>query len=217
MNVYTPITREDRLHAIMHTNPIYGQRILLFIAKNPEFSCIAHLFPLTDKMLCFNKSTDPKCVFEFLLYYVAEAGVNANYGIQQWLLIKDHIRANHDNPFCGLYDLALQPKKVQVYKNIAAYLLNNNIAPYSLTLDGVLDMKKNVKGVGDGCATFMCMIYDTTKVTLPDYSEIGFKKGFQKFYKLDHRPTKKEVMDKAKGWSDVYLVNVLMQQVFRYM
>ncbi len=216
--MYTPLSFNDRINAIYETNPEYGERIMVFLDKNPEFSSIARLFPLSDKMTCFTKESDPTTCFEFLLYYIAEAGVNAKYGHAQWLLIKDHIRAHDTKPFDGLFTLKLQPKKVQVYKDIETYLSANFIGnPYKLTLNDVEKMQKEIKGIGDGCLTFLYTIYDTSRVYLPDYSEIGFKKGFQKFYNLPKMPTKKQVMDKSKNWSDIHLVNELLHQVYNYM
>jgi len=204
-----PLSFQDRLEVIFSTNPTYGCRIIDFISKNPEFESIAYLFPLTDKLICFNKDTDPKCMFEFLLYYIAEAGVNANYGHQQYLIIRQN--------FNNLNLSNIQPKKKQVYIDINNYLLKRNIKPNELKLEDIVDLKNNVKGVGDGCLTFLYTIYDTDKVTLPNYSDIGFKKGYQKFYKLDYRPTKAEIIKKSKGWTDVHLVNVLMQQCYTYL
>lgn len=214
-------TYEERLSYLYYVNPSYASKILNLMDNNPEFLSIGHLIALTEYPVNFNfsekhNSDAPANVFEFLMYYIAEAGVNANYGHQQWLKIKNYIRLHKDNPLDHLTDIDLQPKKKQVYIDLNLTCLKYNIKPYHLTLNNIITFKSEIKGIGDGCITFLQSLYSEDE-PLPNYSDIGFKKGFMKFYKMDKKPTKKQVFEKSKNWSDVRIVNMLMMQCYHYL
>ena len=215
--IISPVTYEERISWLLLTNYKYAEEIINFVEKNPEFLRVGHLISLTEKSVGFDDPKMPQCVFEMLIYYIAESGVNANYGFKQWLLIKDYIRENLSDPLTLLCDnVKIQPKKQQVYIDINSYLNDNDITPYDLTLSTVVKMQKDIKGIGDGCITFINTMYEGD-ITLPDYSDIGFKKGFQKFYQLDKRPTKKQIFEKTNGWSDIKIGNMFMVQCYHYL
>lgn len=226
--IVAPKTYEERLSYLFHVNPDYASEILELMIHNPEFLSIGHLIPLTERPVNFNLNKNepynvnaPANVFEFLLYYIAEAGVNANYGNQQWNKIRDYIRLHKADPLTNLVSsVDLQPKKQQVYNDLNKILIKHNINPYDLTLTQVISFKKEVKGIGDGCITFLQSLYATkftNETTLPNYSDIGFQKGFMKFYKMDKKPTKKQVFEKSKDWSNIRVVNALMMQCYHYL
>src|SRR6266516_4060530 len=124
--IISPITFEERVTYLLCTNYKYGVEILDFMEHNPEFKKIGHLISLTEKSVGFDKPHMPQNVFEMLIYYIAESGVNANYGMKQWLSIKDYIRLNKIDPLTDLTNnVKIQPKKQQVYKDINLYLNNN--------------------------------------------------------------------------------------------
>lgn len=219
-----PKTYEERLSYLFHVNPSYAGEILELMTHNPEFLSIGHLISLTERPVHFNLNKNepyninaPANVFEFLLYYIAEAGVNANYGNKQWIKIREYIRVNKNDPLTNLVSsVDLQLKKQQIYKDLNIVLLKYNINPYDLTLDQVITIKNEVKGIGDGCITFLQSLY-ASETTLPNYSDIGFQKGFMKFYKMDKRPTKKQVFEKSKTWHNIRIVNSLMMQCYHYL
>ena len=217
----SPKSYEERLSYLFHVNPSYAGEILELMTHNPEFLSIGHLIALTERPVHFNLNKNevynkeaPANVFEFLMYYIAEAGVNARYGHAQWIKIRDYIRLHRENPFP--LNLELQPKKQQVYKDIHQACLIHYIKPYELTINHVILFQKQIKGIGDGCITFLQSLY-LDDVTLPNYSDIGFKKGFMKFYKMDKQPTKKQVFEKSKDWSNMKIVNMLMMQCYHYL
>lgn len=215
--IFSPVTYEERITWLLCTNYKYATEIIDFMEHNPEFLKVGHLISLTEKSVGFDKPEMPKCIFETLIYYIAEAGVNANYGYKQWSIIKDYIREHQDDPLTNLLDnVNIQPKKRQIYTDINVYLNKNNIKHYNLTLNVVIKMQNNIKGIGDGCITFLSEMFDG-KVMLPNYSDIGFKKGFQKFYNLKKRPTKKEIFEKTKDWSNIKIGNMMMLQCYHYL
>lgn len=214
----SPVTYEDRISYLLYTNYKYATEIIDFMGQNPEFLKIGHLISLTEKCVGYDDPEMPQNVFEMLIYYIANAGVNANYSHQQWIMIKDYIRSHQLDPLTNLLTAVnkIQPKKQQIYTDINIYLIQNNINHYDLTLENVITMQHKIKGIGDGCITHINMRFDG-EITLPDYSDIGFKKGFQKFYKLDKRPTKKQIFEKTKDWSNVKIGNMMMSQCYHYL
>ena len=222
--IITPRTYEGRLTYLFETNYNYASEILQCMENNPEFIKIGHLIALTEYPVHFNLNKNepynpdaPTNVFEFLLYYIAEAGVKASYGHAQWVKIKNYIRVN-TNPLANLTkEVDLQVKKQQVYIDLNNILLKYNIIPNDLTLDQVIKIQPEIKGIGDGCITFLKSLYAPSTTTLPNYSDIGFKKGFQKFYSLNKQPTKKQVFDKSKNWTHIHIINMLMMQCYHYL
>lgn len=215
--IISPVTYEERISWLLYTNYNYANEILNFMEHNSEFLKIGHLISLTEKSVGFDNPEMPQGVFEMLIYYIAEAGVNANYGYKQWIMIKDYIRSHQNNPLTDLSNnIKIQPKKHQVYKDINIYLNKNNIKHYDLTLQYAVVMQNNIKGIGDGCITFLQTMFNG-KVTIPNYSDIGFKKGFQKFYELNNQPTKKQIFEKTKNWSNIKIGNMMMQQCYHYL
>jgi hypothetical protein len=213
-----PISYEERLTVIMEINLKYGIEILEFMNNNPEFLVIGHLISLTEYPVNYNKNKHepynpdtPFGVFEHLVYYIANAGVNANYSNKQWGILRNYIRT-HKNLTNINYD-NIQPKKVKVYRDLCQLI---DKEPYDLTIDEALKICEKLKGVGDGCITHLQLFFDKP-ITLPNYSDIGFQKGFMKFYKLDKRPTKKQVFEVTKTWSNIKIGNSLMMQAYHYL
>lgn len=221
--IISPITYEERLSYLYHVNPSYASEILQCMEHNPEFLRIGHLIALTQYPVHFNLNPGekyypdaPSNVFEFLMYYIAEAGVRATYGHEQWIRIKNYIRLHKADPLTNLVkDVPLQLKKQAVYNDLNLLCLTYNIKPYDLTLENIIKFQKELKGIGDGCITFLQSLYKPSNVTLPNYSDIGFKKGFMKFY--NKKPTKKQIFDKSKTWTNMNIVNMLMMQCYHYL
>jgi hypothetical protein len=220
--IIIPITYEERLTVIMELNPTYAIEIVMFMETNPEFLQISHLISLTELPIGFNlnsnepyRSDAPEGVFEHLIYYIANAGVNANYSHKQWKKIQNYIRT-HKSLKDLTTTLSIQPKKIQVYHDLYHLLIKYNINSYDLNIDQALQLCQELKGVGDGCVTHLQTIFNKP-ITLPNYTDIGFKKGFMKFYNLDKKPTKKQVFEKSKDWSNMKIANSLMQQAYLYL
>lgn len=220
----SPKTYEERLSYLYEVNQTYANQILQCMENNPEFLRIGHLISLTEHPVNFNLNKNekynpdaPANVFEFLLYYIAESGVRATYGYAQWIKIRTYIRMNKADPLTNLKLLDLQPKKQQIYINLNNILLKYNIKAYDLTLIQIIKLQGEIKGVGDGAITFLKSLYAPTTTTLPNYSDIGFKKGFMKFYGLNKKPTKKQIFDKSKNWTHLHIINMLMMQCYHYL
>ena len=225
MRVITPITYEERLTFLMDINSELAIEIMEFMEGNPEFLKVGHLIALTGYPNNYNKNKGeqynyyaPNCVFEHLVHYIAAAGVRANYGYNQWKMICDYMRLNKDNTLTNLMEnVKVQPKKRQVYNDLNLLLINNNILPYNLSYDQALMICDKLKGVGDGCINSLHLFFNQNNITLPDYTDIGFKKGFMKFYNLNKRPTKKEIFDITKNWSNVKIGNMIIMQCYHYL
>ena len=226
MQVISPITYEERLTWLMTINPKFAIEILEFMENNPEFLKVGHLIALTEYPNNYNMNPGenlnpyaPTCVFEHLVHYIAEAGVRASYGNDQWKIISDYIRLHKDDPLTNLLiDInTIQPKKKQVYIDLNLLLIDYNISPYNLTYLQAIMICDKLKGVGDGCRNSLQLFYKQEDITLPDYTDIGFKKGFMKFYNLPKKPTKKQIFDITKNWSNIKIGNMIIMQCYHYL
>ncbi len=229
-------TYEERLTVVLLTNPSYGEKIISFMENNPEFLKVGHLISLTEYPVNYNKNPGekfnpeaPTCIFEQILYYVAESGVNSNYGRKQWKFMFEFMRDHQDSKdvmsdllsHCDSVEFKIQPKKRSIYESLKEQLEELDVLPYELTYEQAMEMCKNTKGIGNGCITHLAMLYGDDKDVTPDYTDRGFVEGFQKFYKLDHKPTKKEMLGKTKKWSDtkggIKIGNSIINQCFHYL
>jgi hypothetical protein len=232
------ISYETRLSIIAEINPNYAIKIMDFMENHPEFLEIGRMIPLTELPYGYNRNygevfdnSRPDCVLEHLVHYIAESGVNSSYAAKQWKEISNYMRNGKDirknnvlenlNSFASEKSFKIQPKKVAIYENLNNLLKEYKIFPnYSLTYDQFIKIFHRLKGVGNGCFNHMTMIWGTEndrKNITPDFTDIGFVKGFQKFYKLDNKPTKKQMLDIASKWSDKEIGNAMMTQCFHYL
>jgi len=47
-------TYEERLTVVLYKDPDYGEKIMNFMEKNPEFQKVGHLISLTRYPMCWN-------------------------------------------------------------------------------------------------------------------------------------------------------------------
>lgn len=91
----------------------------------------------------------------------------------------------------------------------------NNLNHKNLTVSHLKLLQKNVSGIGDGCIAW-CKKYFTVEDDCIEYTDIYFKKGFEKIYKIDSLSQRKQ---KAKEWQDKKfgrIANLMVIQVGGY-
>jgi len=104
-----------------------------------------------------------------------------------------------------------------IYESLRDQFEEEGVVPYELNYEQAVKICKNTKGIGNGCMTTIALIYGSPEDITPDYTDRGFVDGFKKFYELDRKPTKKEMLAKTKNWSDVEVGNMLIRQCFYYL
>ncbi len=141
----------DRMCLIASLDPEWYYQIANFVEENPEFRVLLPYASLTRYQIGFNKNPGenynpdaPHNIFETLCYGICHAGVNYKYGMTQFKQLVGYLRRveltkNMEFPF------KVQPKKLQVYRDLINILLDRNIEPSTLTLEFVKNTK--IKGI----------------------------------------------------------------------
>lgn len=199
----------DRLTLILSVNPTWGEKILNFIDTNPEFSPYLHLASLTAKPVGFGKNPgeeipddSPITINEYLLYYVAHAGVHAQYGKNLWLKVRGKSA-----------DEILEDNSITSNKKSVLISIKN--------LEQISDYREidllEIKGVGSGAKRFIKLMFSPS-LEIIDSTDLYFKKGFQIIYSMSKRPTEKQIQDKAINWGKYKIVGTMFcNQVASYL
>jgi hypothetical protein len=201
----------DRLQLISQLDPEWYMMIEKFLVGNPEFGSYAYLVPIQRPI--HNTKLRPKYFIDHLLRYICEIGVNRNYAMKQWELIKQCLQQNNYDigVMLNLIGDQLQPKKRETYADL--WEKTKAIGPLNYTLDHLLQTK--IKGVGAGCIGQLKQFW-STDTNAVEISDRGFVGGFAKLYGLD-KPTKKQISEKVETWGENKIVGSLIcTQIFHY-
>lgn len=209
----------DRLSLIASSNPIWHQEIINFVEQNPEFIVLLPYVALTEYPVGFNKNPNepfnpdaPLNIFETLIYSIAASGVKMDYGHKQYKQIVTYLRSvdffeeNMDFPF------KIQPKKIQVYKDLINILLQNNININLMKLED-LELVKHIKGIGITTISLCHELYGDGQI-IP-YNDRQWIKGFSKLYNIEN-PTKKQILEITNKWKNKKVGNMFICQCSRY-
>lgn len=213
------MTHYERLSLIATTNPIWYQEIVSFVEENPEFGVLLPYASLTSYPIGFNKNPGepfeldaPRNIFETLIYAIAAAGVKMDYGYSQYKQIVSYLRTvdffeeNMEFPF------KIQPKKIQIYKDLINILLQNNININSMKMDD-LELVKQVRGIGVTAISLCEELYGDCKI-IP-YTDRQWYLGFSKLYNIP-KPTKKQILDITNKWTNKKVGIMFINQCSRY-
>lgn len=195
----------DRLTLVKLIDPLWHQQIISFIEENPEFEILIPYTSLTKYPVGFNKNAAepfdpdaPRTIFETLIFAISAAGVKAEYGYNQYKQITSYLRTidildeNIEFPF------KIQPKKINIYKNLFTTLLQNNINMNSMRLED-LEIVKQVKGIGITALSLCEQLYGDGLIV--PYSDSQWCRGFSKFYNIK-KPTKKQILEISNKWTN---------------
>lgn len=188
--VFIPL---DRIQAIRGNDPEWADILETFMTVFPEFSRYRKIAPfdsgrLSSKYQTFSNPTftEPKTIFENVIYYVANIGVRFDYGIKQWLLLKSFLDSGDWIYICTnlhsfLSNNDIQKKKKDLYWNIFSWMNNNSINFNTITIDHVIQMKNSISGLGVGFEGFMKSKFSDSD-DFCEYSDINYKKGIRIVY-----------------------------------
>ena len=223
----------QRLENVMQMDPEWGAEIAEFMNSNPEFKSYMKVLPYTRYPMGYGKNkseplADPSMprndsIIEHLIYYVCCAGVRYTYALKQWSAMCQVLRENGYN-IGAMVDrlettLPLQPRKIQVYRDIQTWLTNHDLKPSEMTLETVTAPTFKVKGVGAGAIAHLKKFFgnSASMAGAVEYTDRGFIGGFCKVYGLEKKPTTAQIMKKVQEWGDFKAVgNVMCFQVYHY-
>jgi hypothetical protein len=203
----------DRLNLISQLDPEWYLIIEKFLMENPEFGPYVYLVPI--KRPIHNQKLKPKYFIAHLLQYIAEAGVNTKYAINQWSFIMQSLQENNYDMGIMLNKIGdqLQPKKRQIYADLWEKV--KDIGALNYTFDHLLQTK--IKGIGPGCIGQLKQFWSTDNNAV-EISDRGFVAGFAKVYNLDKKPTSKKISEKVETWGENKIVGSLIcTQIFHYL
>lgn len=189
----------ERLQIISQINPVWAVTISLFIEMYPEFKEYQYLAPIyqVEKMPYPNVNT----LFEAIMFYICSSGVRYTYAENQWaniypLLNTDDWKAIMEASIFLKNNSKIQNKKKEIYFNLCYFMNENNLTHTELNISHLDLLRENVLGIGDGCVAW-CKKYFTIEDDCVEYTNINFKKGFQKVYNKDTLALRKQ---KTKEW-----------------
>jgi hypothetical protein len=189
----------NRLELISQINPTWAVNIYSFIEAYPEFAPYTYLAPIhqTEPIPYKNVNT----LFEAIMHYICAAGVRYTYAINQWQIIYSLICCNEWNTIIDNFknihaNTSIQNKKRDIYYKLLEYMNNNNLNHKNINMRHLELLKENVSGIGDGCIAW-CKKYFTSDDECVEYTDINFKKGFEKIYNTNSIAQRKQ---KAKEW-----------------
>jgi len=197
----------NRLHIINFINASWYNQIIDFLDEQPSFKKLIPIVALDEYPNGFNKNPyeddkdAPRNIFETILYGLALAGADVDYGKAQYVMILNYFRQ------CDVFteDMDLpddtQPEKVPIYKALVNKLLETNIIVNELKYE---DMKiiESVEGMTESTVTLLHLLYDevTSDKCLP-YGDKQFKRGMSMFYDIEN-PTKEKLKLITDTWTN---------------
>lgn len=191
----------NRLELISLINPEWGLIISNFMEEYPEFKPYLFMAPINPiETLPY---TNVNTLFQAIMHYICAVGVRYTYAVKQWQIIYPLINCDDwekilENSINLQNNINIQNKKREIYYNLCQFMNENNLNHKNLNVSHLKLLQKNVSGIGDGCIAW-CKKYFTIDDDCIEYTDIYFKKGFQKIYHTDSLASRKQ---KAKEWEE---------------
>jgi hypothetical protein len=191
----------SRLQLISQINPIWAITISNFIEEYPEFKKYVYMAPINQiEQIPYKNVTT---LFQAIMHYICSAGVRYTYAVKQWEIIYPLINLDDweniiENSILLRNNTNIQNKKREMYFNLCRFMNENNLTHKNLNVSHLKNLQKNVSGIGEGCIAW-CKKYFTIDDDCIEYTDINFKKGFEKLYNTDSLTLRKQ---KAKEWQE---------------
>jgi hypothetical protein len=200
----------NRLHIINFINPSWFRQIDDFLKEQGhEYDKLIPIVALDEYPNGFNKNPHeddkdaPRNIFETILYGLAFADADIDYGKSQYLMMIDYFR-NVDSIYPNMEMPAdAQPEKIPIYKALVNKLIEENIEITQLMYTPEhMKIIESVEGMTESTVTLLYLLYDevTSDRCLP-YNDKQFKRGMSMFYHLVN-PTKEELVQITNRWTN---------------
>jgi hypothetical protein len=197
----------NRLHIINFINASWYNQITDFLDEHPSFKKLIPIVALDEYPNGFNKNPyeddkdAPRNIFETILYGLALAGADVDYGKDQYVMILNYFRQ------CDVFteDMDLpddtQPEKVPIYQALVNKLLEKDIIINELKYED-MEIIESVEGMTECTVTLLHLLYDevTSDKCLP-YGDKQFKRGMSMFYDIEN-PTKEKLKLITDTWTN---------------
>jgi hypothetical protein len=195
----------NRLNIINFINPSWYSQVTEFLCEHPSFSKLVPILALDEYPNGFNKNpheSDPDApinIFEIIIYGLAHAGCDIDYGKSQYLQIVNYLRATNVYTENMEFPFKVQPEKVDTYKRLINRLLELNIIITEMKYED-MHLVEDVEGMTESTITLLHLLFDevTSEKCLP-YGDKQFKRGMSMFYNLEN-PTKDELRAITATW-----------------
>jgi hypothetical protein len=177
----------NNLELIAKVNPIWAIKIFSFIEEYPEFKPYVYLAPLNPIQPIPYKNVNT--LFQSIIHYICAVGVRYSYAYKQWEIIFPFINCDNwdtimENSLQLQNNSSIQNKKREIYYNLCRFMNEHNITHKTINISHLNLLQQNVAGIGDGCVAW-CKKYFTLDDDCVEYTDITFKKGFQRIYNTD--------------------------------
>ncbi len=197
-----------RLIILNYINPSWHTQILDFLSVHPSFFKLLTIVAFDEYPNGFNKNpheNDPDVplnIFEIIIYGLAMAGVDVDYGKNQYLMMTDFFRKCGDLSFDMKMPENAQPEKVPIYKALVNKLLDHQMKMEDLTFEHHMDLIESVEGMTESTTTLLHLLFNevTSDKCLP-YNDKQFKRGMCMFYGLEN-PTKEQLIAITNTWQN---------------
>jgi hypothetical protein len=198
----------NRLQIICFINPSWFAQIVQFLYEQPAYNKLLPIVALDEYPNGFNKNPyeedkdAPRNIFETILYGLALAGADVDYGKDQYLMMISHFRQFDELSEDIEMPPTTQPEKVPIYKALVKKLLDENILVDELTYEHHMPVIESVEGMTESTVTLLYLLYDEVNSPrcLP-YGDKQFKRGMCMFYGLEN-PTKEELIEITNKWGN---------------
>jgi hypothetical protein len=202
------IKNMGRLHIINFINPSWYIQINEFLQEHPAFYKLIPIVALDEYPNGFNKNPHeddkdaPINIFETILYGLAFAGADIDYGKYQYLLMQNYFRESELYEDMDMPEDA-QPEKVPIYKALVKRLLEEKISIEELSYcPEHMEVIESVEGMTESTVTLLYLLYDeVTRDRCLPYGDKQFKRGMSMFYELEN-PTKEELKAITNTWTN---------------
>jgi hypothetical protein len=199
----------NRLYIINFINPSWYNQINDFLTENPSFKKLIPIVALDEYPNGFNKNPHeddkdaPINIFETILYGLAFAGADIEYGKTQYLLMLKYFRTNYNLVQEMELPSNTQPEKIPIYEALINKMIENNISIQQLVYSTEhMNIIESVEGMTESTITLLHLLYNevTSDKCLP-FGDKQFKRGMTMFYELQNssKETLKRITD---TWSN---------------
>ncbi len=199
----------NRLHIINFINPSWYKQINEFLEEHPSFNKLIPIVAIDEYPNGFNKNPHeedkdaPRNIFETILYGLAFAGADIDYGKYQYMLMIKYFRQCDE--FIENMDMPAdaQKEKIPIYKALVNKLLEKNIAVNDLKYNPEhMEIIESVEGMTESTVTLLYLLFDeVTRDRCLPYGDKQFKRGMCMFYQLN-TPTKEELKSITNTWTN---------------
>ena len=198
----------NRLSIINFINPYWHRQITEFLEEHPTFNKLLPIVALDEYPNGFNKNpheTDddaPKNIFETIIYGVAHAGVDIDYGKKEYLAVITYLRQFDSLQENMNIPIKMQSKKKRTYNDLINTLLKHNISVDELLFSHMPIIEK-IWGIGESTTSLLYLLYaDVENEKVIPFSDKQFNRGMEMFYKIETPINKKKLKEYTDTWKN---------------